>query len=122
MEDIFQILVFVVIAVIGVAKSFANKKESQKEAPLPEDVLSDMFPEMAEEEQPVLQEAPVHKPKPLRKKHYTPTMNAVSSAPTPSVKAASDESKKPEHPSVRLSNREEARRAFIYSEIFNRKY
>ncbi len=124
MEDIFQVVVFVMIAMIAIAKQFIGKGEKPKEASSPQDVLTEMFPELIEEEEeqpPVMQKVKVQQPKPLRRKPYAQPMNAVSS--TPSVKTSKEETRKPERPSpVRLSNREEARRAFIYSEIFNRKY
>ncbi len=122
MEDIFQVVVFLMIAAIGIAKQFIGKGEKPEEASSPQDVLTELFPEITEEEQqPAPQKAEAPKqPKPLRKKRPAP-MRSVA-PPPPAAPKPSDEGRKAERAPIRLSNREEARRAFIYSEIFNRKY
>ena len=119
MEDIIQILIFVgamVIAVVG--QSAKNKKKP--DTPSPEEVLEDLFPEIEVQEKPV--ETP--SPEPLRPEvksykrtfqHAKPVIRKTEpSEPLP----ASTKSKQ----KVRISTRQEARRAFIHSEIFNRKY
>ena len=57
----------------------------------------------------------IRKKKKTPKKEKAPIIEKVSTPPQPS-KTIADNKK------IRLSSKEEARRAFIYSEIFNRKY
>ena len=119
MEDIVQILIFVgamIIAVIG--QSTKSKKKSAD--PSPEEVLKDMFPEIEVEQEPA--EVPLYQPvqqeiiKPKRTPH--PTKQVARPVP------ANTRPQTPSEPvrKVRISTRQEARRAFIHSEIFNRKY
>lgn len=116
MEDIIQILIFVgamVIAVIG--QNTKNRKKPTTTSP--QEVLKDMFPEIK-----VVQEAPVVEPKPTPKpepvlKRKPRTGSTSPQSPQPVVSQSSKKKQK-----ISLSHREEAKRAFIYSEIFKRKY
>ena len=119
MEDIIQILIFVgamVIAVVG--QSAKNKKKP--DTPSPEEVLEDLFPEIEVQEKPV--ETPASQP--LRPKVKSCTQTFQHAKPVIRKTEPSDPlpvSAKPKQ-KVRISTRQEARRAFIHSEIFNRKY
>ncbi len=81
-------------------------------------VLADIFPEIEqeniEEDLPVSSVQTVRTPQTPRMQHQ------------PMVKKPTDsprkENKREDRTPIRLSTKEEARRAFIYSEIFNRKY
>lgn len=115
MEEIIQILIFVgamVIAVVG--QNAKNKKKPTTASP--QEVLEDMFPEIEnqEEEKVMPQAQPVV---PIRKKSSV----KKQSIPQPQAPAQRREISKPKK-KIDLSHQAEAKRAFIYSEIFNRKY
>ena len=116
MEEIIQILIFVgamVIAVVG--QNAKNKKKPKTTSP--QEVLEDMFPEIeVDQEAPIAEPQPTSKPKPFFKRK--PHMASIS--PEPIQTTVSQPPKEKEK--ISLNNRKEARRAFIYSEIFNRKY
>ena len=115
MEEIIQILVFVgamVIAVIG--QNAKNKKRPMTASP--QEVLEDMFPEITDQGEETVVSSP--KPSaPIRRKTAIKSPSASSVKPSAQQKETPEKSKK-----ISLSSREEARRAFIHSEIFNRKY
>lgn len=119
MEDIFQILIFVAFAAFGVISQIRKDKKEESTAS-PQEVLEDMFPELEQETEmpmvdPMVQQPVIRKKKKTPKKEKAPIIEKVSTPPQPS-KTIADNKK------IRLSSKEEARRAFIYSEIFNRKY
>ena len=115
MEEIVQILIFVgamVIAVVG--QSAKNKKKPVM--PSSGEVLEDIFPDIEATQEPM--------PQPLRSNLKAPKQAYRQAKPKPSIIPPSTlppASPKPTQ-KVRISTREEARRAFIQSEIFNRKY
>ena len=116
MEEIIQILIFVgAMAIAVVGQNAKNKKKSKTTSP--QEVLEDMFPEIEiDQETAIAEPQPAPKPKPVFKRK--PRMAPVSPEPTqPTVSQPAKEKEK-----ISLNNRKEARRAFIYSEIFNRKY
>ena len=116
MEEILQILIFVGAMVIAVVGQNAKSKKKPTTAS-PQEVLEDMFPDIeTDQETPIAEPQPAPQPKPVFKRK--PRM--VSTPPQP-TKTTVPQPKK-EKQKISLSNREEARRAFIYSEIFNRKY
>ena len=118
MEEILQILIFVgamVIAVVG--QNAKNKKKPQTASP--QEVLEDMFPDIeVDQEAPIAEQKPTPKPQPVFKRK--PRM--ASTPPQPPQTTVPQPAKENEKQKISLSNRKEARRAFIYSEIFNRKY
>lgn len=116
MEELIQILIFVgamVIAVVG--QNAKNKKKPTTASP--QEVLEDVFPEIIVEGENEMPVQPVAKPTPARKKK---NKNTPSNRPvTPSIppqKTVQSNNK------ISIRHRGEAKRAFIYSEIFNRKY
>ena len=115
MEEIIQILIFVgamVIAVIG--QNAKNKKKPMTASP--QEVLEDMFPEITlQEEENTM--PPTRQPIPERKR----TSVKKQPIPPPAAPERRKETSKQEK-KISLSQKSEARRAFIYSEIFNRKY
>ena len=118
MEEILQILIFVgamVIAVVG--QNAKNKKKPTTTSP--QEVLEDMFPDIeVDQEAPIAEQKPTPKPQPVFKRK--PRMASIK--PQPPQTPISQPTKEKEKQKISLSNRKEARRAFIYSEIFNRKY
>ena len=116
MEEFIQILIFVGAMVIAVVGQNAKNKKKPKTAS-PQEVLEDMFPEIEiDQETAIAEPQPAPKPKPVFKRK--PRMAPVSPEPIqPTVSQPAKEKEK-----ISLNNRKEARRAFIYSEIFNRKY
>lgn len=113
MEGI-QIIIFIIIIAVAIAQQILKAYKKEKAAS-PREVLADMFPPLEVEEKPVSPTPMIHKPKATRKQNQP----IVSSQPNIPEQT---KDKKPTGTSIKLSTREEARRAFIYSEIFNRKY
>lgn len=119
MEDIFQILIFVAFAAFGVIAQVRKDKKEESTAS-PQEVLEDMFPELEQETEmpmvePMVQQPVIRKKKKTPKKEKAPIIEKASTPPPPKPLGQADKK-------IRLHSKEEARRAFIYSEIFNRKY
>ena len=115
MEEIIQILIFVgamVIAVIG--QNAKNKKKPMTASP--QEVLEDMFPEITLQEEENAMPS-TRQPVPERKR----TSIKKQPIPPPAAPERRKETSKQEK-KISLSQKSEAKRAFIYSEIFNRKY
>ena len=115
MEEIIQILIFVgamVIAVIG--QNAKNKKKPMTASP--QEVLEDMFPEITLQEEENAMPS-TRQPVPERKR----TSVKKQPIPPPAAPERRKETSKQEK-KISLSQKSEAKRAFIYSEIFNRKY
>lgn len=116
MEDILNILIFAVVMIIYVWGSLNKKK---KEAPKPKEVkpydaspLDEIFANEVGPKPAAPVKGVTEKAK-YRPKKQTPSI------PTEEAKPKTV----PQHTDgIRLSTHEDARRAFIYSEIFNRKY
>ena len=115
MEEIIQILIFVgamVIAVIG--QNAKNKKKPTTTSP--QEVLEDMFPELTLQGEGEAMAPSVPSPTPVRRrKTKTPPPPPQAYPVQIPTKPSKQEQK------VSIKNRKDARRAFIYSEIFNRK-
>lgn len=115
--DIIQVLIFIVIIVVAIVQQI-SKAGKEKKAPSPKEVLADMFPEMEQEstekELPASPTPAVRKSQPSRIQNQ-PIVGKPVASPL-------KESKRENRTPIKLSTKEEARRAFIYSEIFNRKY
>ena len=115
--DIIQVIIFIVIIVVAIVQQI-SKTGKEKKTPSPKEVLADMFPEIGEEsigeKLPVSPTRKVRKPQAPRMQHQ-PVVKQTPASPR-------EEAKKEKRTPIKLSTKEEARRAFIYSEIFNRKY
>ena len=105
-----------VIAVVG--QSAKNKKKPVM--PSSGEVLEDIFPDIEAAQEPT----DMPSPQPIRPKVKTPKRTFHQTKPNPRTAPASTPPPASQKPTqkVRISTREEARRAFIHSEIFNRKY
>ena len=115
--EIVQVLIFMVIIAIAIVQQITKAKK-ETGTPSPREVLTDMFPtiEETEEEEQTISPRPIKRaPRPIRKKKEKPLSAPIANENTRHT--PSDEKKR-----IALNTREEARRAFIYSEIFNRKY
>ena len=115
--DIIQVIIFIVIMIVAIVQQI-SKAGKEKKTPSPKEVLAEMFPEI--EQESMGEELPVS-PAPAIRKSRSPRMQhqpMVKKPTVPPVKETKGECRTP----IKLSTREEARRAFIYSEIFNRKY
>ena len=115
MEDMIQILIFVgamVIAVIG--QNTKNKKKPM--TAFPQEKLEDIFPEIdfEKEEESVPQ---VQSHNPIRKKTSVKKQQVSQYHVPVQQKEVTKQRKK-----ISINGKREARQAFIYSEIFNRKY
>ena len=115
--DIIQVLIFIVIIVVAIVQQI-SKAGKEKKTPSPKEVLADMFPEIEqesmEEKVSVSPATAVRKPQSSRMQNQSIIRKAVA----PPLAENKRENRTP----IKLSTKEEARRAFIYSEIFNRKY
>ncbi|MBQ8441768.1 MAG: hypothetical protein IJX29_00240 [Bacteroides sp.] len=116
MEEIIQILIFVgamVIAVVG--QNAKNKKKPMTASP--QETLEDMFPEIEIQGNEEVAPQPIPNPSLSKKKAVAKRQTPPrTNAPVTPITASRKEKK------ISLNTRQEARRAFIYSEIFNRKY
>ncbi len=115
--DIIQVIIFIIIIVAAIVQQI-SKTGKEKKTPSPKKVLADMFPEIEQEsmeEKVSVSPAPaVRKPQSSRMQNQSIIRKAVA----PPLAENKRENRTP----IKLSTKEEARRAFIYSEIFNRKY
>lgn len=110
--EIVQVLIFMVIIAIAIVQQITKAKK-ETGTPSPREVLTDMFPTI---EETTISPRPIKcTPRPIRKKKEKPLSAPIANENTRHT--PSDEKKR-----IALNTREEARRAFIYSEIFNRKY
>ena len=117
MDEIIQILVFAGAMIASVVIQSAKNKKKPKTVS-PQEVLEDMFPDLKEfQEGSPMEAEPVKKTVVSSKKK--PFKAQRKSEPVVQATPPSDTQKKD---NIRLNTRKEARRAFIYSEIFNRKY
>ena len=115
MEEFIQIIIFVGAMVIAVIGQNAKSKKKPMDAS-PQEVLEDMFPEIELQEDEAMT-APIPAPAPVRKKPRKETTPNVMKTPVEPPKESPKKEQK-----ISLNSREKARQAFIYSEIFNRKY
>ncbi len=118
MDEIIQIVLYVgIMVVIAVLQYGKNKTKPVLTSPQPEtdeeEAMEEVFPTFAPPAESV-------HPAPQRKASRTKKKEQTSFKPVASTPVAP----KPvqQTPKIRLNTREEAKRAFIYSEIFNRKY
>ena len=115
--DIIQVLIFIVIMLMAIRTTNTQRRQEER-TPSPKEVLADMFPEIEQEsmeEKVSVSPAPaVRKPQSSRMQNQSIIRKAVASPLA--------ENKRENRTPIKLSTKEEARRAFIYSEIFNRKY
>ena len=115
--DIIQVIIFIIIIVAAIVQQI-SKTGKEKKTPSPKKVLADIFPEIEQEsmeEKVSVSPAPaVRKPQSSRMQNQSIIRKAVASPLA--------ENKRENRTPIKLSTKEEARRAFIYSEIFNRKY
>jgi len=143
MEDIFGILAFILFMSLGLWQTFAEKKKKEKKKPVqkkrsvqppfnPMGKGVTPIPKPFDLRQVVIDAIPVPTPekkvkskkkKERREYSFKPEAEGVRSAVSAGPKKEPIEVEKPSHSTrVSLRSPEEARRAFIYSEIFNRKY
>lgn len=115
--DIIQVIIFIVIIVVAIVQQI-SKASKEKKTPSPKEVLADMFPNIEQEE--TREERPVS-PAPVIRKPQYPSKQRQPTTQKPAVSPLK-ENKKQDQTRIKLKTKEEARRAFIYSEIFNRKY
>lgn len=112
MEEYIQILLFAGAMIFTVILQSIKERKKPKTSPFPEgEILEEVFPNLAEAES-IAKTEPLKKSAPQKKRQ-------PSAKP---VQPSSDIMSAPKKEKIRLSNCKEARRAFIYSEIFNRKY
>lgn len=117
-----DIVILIGIIVASIAQQLLKTNKDKKKVSSPREILEDIFPDM--EPDTDLEVECAEEP-------YTwndqPTAKQVRREKTPPEKkniphTPLTEHKETQRSPLRLSTREEARRAFLYSEIFNRKY
>ena len=121
MEDIFQILIFVVFAVLSFLPQVLKEKNkpvsSPHPAPMEEDVEDWLSEEWKEEETAI---SSIEQEVDKKNEPVSPISAIVEKESLQSDEQKQSSSRT--FKKVRLNSPAEARRAFIYSEIFNRKY
>lgn len=123
MEDIIQILIFAGIMIFtAIGKSIkAGKKQ---ETSSPKEVLEDLFPDVMEnpEEVEAVPVIPTPHPEPVTQQtKVTKEVHPISPV-SPIISVSTLKKEKEMDKDIRIRTKQDARRAFIYSEIFNRKY
>ena len=123
MEDIIQILIFAGIMIFtAIGKSIkAGKKQ---ETSSPKEVLEDLFPDVMEnpEEVEAVPVIPTPHPEPVTQQtKVTKEVHPISPV-SPIISVSTMKKEKEIEKNIRFRTKQDARRAFIYSEIFNRKY
>lgn len=123
MENI-QVIILIGMAIVAIVQQVQKAGKQPKTAAPRKTVPTDELPDedfdlLEPEEEPLAPPPPadVRRPKPSPRFGTVRTPH-VRTAATP----APPKAPKPTAPAVKLSTREEARRAFLYAEIFNRKY
>lgn len=118
MDEFIQILIFA--AAMGISLLVQKKSQSNKKPATvsPKELLEDMFPE-TEEAQETDIVRPISTPISADRKNKPFTPHPKSQRKTCTMPPADSSKQKKK---ISLNTKEEARRAFIYSEIFNRKY
>lgn len=121
MDEIIQIVIF--IAAMGISllvqqKTKANKKPT---TPSPQEVLEEMFPEINQPQETEFVQ-PISVTKPTNKKRTSLQIKTKTNKPSATSTIHSPKEVFQPTKKISLNSKEEARRAFIYSEIFNRKY
>lgn len=118
-----MLLVAGVVYVISALRHMPTSETG--ESKLPRGIMGEAFPtiELVEEDEPIV----VEQPRPRKRKNRAPaprpvqTASAASSAavtPSPAAK----EAPAPQKERFAIKTKSDAKRAIIYSEIFNRKY
>ena len=110
--DIIQVIIFIIIIVAAIVQQI-SKTGKEKKTPSPKKVLADIFPEIEQEN--IEEDLPVSSVQTVRTPQHQPMVKKPTDSPL-------KENKREDRTPIRQSTKEEARRAFIYSEIFNRKY
>ena len=118
-KEYWPMAVVFVAMIASSARSVAKNKNTTPQSPSPE-VLSEEFPavELQDAEQPaaaaVKTAKPARKPFSADKTVQKPVVNVAQPA------GAASEGKS--GPKITIKGKNEAKKAFLYSEIFNRKY
>lgn len=122
--EIIQVILFVIIIVVAIVQQ-TSKSNKKKRSNIPDKELTDEFPEVeVVGEWPIYKTIKVSKSEPTRRKQSQFPRKQKKKPTTTSIQnvASSPVNKEANTSSIRLNTKEEARRAFIYSEIFNSKY
>lgn len=127
------VYLLVTIGIVAV-KYYLEQKSKTSASTTPGDVLTEVFPMQSEQddEETEAKETEIHTIEQGLKPtitHQTSKAVSIQNTPTTSVKAnisktkpTNEETDNCTSDKLNLSKRDEARRAFIYSEIFSRKY
>ena len=120
MEDILSILIFAVVMIFSVWSSQKKKAKTASVKTLPKDGenLGTFFEKFPSDKKDVPRSVNELDPVQLNKKTVAPEKqrrNGKTNEVKPNIASQSPAE-------IRLRSKEDARRAFIYSEIFNRKY
>ena len=119
MEEIIQILIFVVAMVIAVVGQNAKSKKKPVQ-PSAGEIGEDIFPDKENTQEPrhaPSHQPPGHEPKAARRDFRRAKPDTSIDTTGKPLRTSPKTTQK-----IRIGTREEARRAFIHAEIFNRKY
>ena len=119
MEEIIQILIFVVAMVIAVVGQNAKSKKKPVQ-PSAGEIWEDIFPDKENTQEPrhaTSHQPPGHEPIAARRPFRTAKPDTGIDTTGKTLRTSPKPTRK-----IRIGTREEARRAFIHAEIFNRKY
>ena len=113
MEDFLPIIAFIIIMIISVVRNIAKTANKAKGGKQPTRTFGEVFPQM-EILQPEIPDPPKQRT-PAKKE--IPTIANDSDGCIPENIASEKRGCK-----VAINNKSDAKKAFIYSEIFNKKY
>lgn len=121
MDDFFIYVIWIVVALIYFIRFIINKLfKIDNEEESDQQVVKDNFPKVNPLEQTL--DTIMNQVKPVKKKQKkAKVMNKTCHKPVDAPPIIKEEIKENKE-SIKLTNAQQARRAFIYSEIFNRKY
>lgn len=123
-EDYIYILVFIGLVVFNIVKTLrnGNNEKTSRPATCPTPSEYEEKEEIQDEWRSIVDSIPVpeDEPKPQLKSEMEPVLEEKMQRKSSS--SISFEMETQESPRLELKTAEEARRAFLYSEIWNRKY
>lgn len=118
LKEFWPVALFVVISIISYARSDAKAKKAAKEQPAPPHTLNENFPTVEVFEHSATADA--------TKRSFNYGSERIKKAATEKATTKVAESQKATAPTrgakVALKGKSDVKKAFIYSEILNRKY
>ncbi len=121
LKEFWPVALFVVISIISYARNDAKMKKAANEQPAQPHTLDENFPNVEYIEQPITRSSDAVKRRPVNNEKHTSKGNFSVKNNTKNIesyeKATHDCGAK-----IALKGKSDVKKAFIYSEILNRKY